>query len=473
MSNLSVYSHAVVIGGSIAGMTAARMLADHFAQVTVVERDVAPDPVAFRKGAPQTRHPHALLGEGQRLLEKMFPGVVQELHAKGAIPANFGNELGFYINGNWCQPYKSPIVTTMCSRPLLDNAIYRRLSAMPNVKILHNQEMLGLVLDSKKERVIGVRLRQRGEPGAEAQEMPATLVVDASGRDSHAPEWLEEWGYTAPAETTVNAFVGYTTRIYRTPAHYTNDWKALYIMAMAPHTPRGAVILPMEGDRWHVCLVGVGGDYPPSDEAGFDAFINSLPSPAIAEALRDAEPLTAPYGYRRAENRMRYYEKLPRYVDGFVVTGDAVYAFNPIYGQGMSTAAIASQTLDACLQEQRRRHGAATLDGLARRFQKKLAGVTAGPWAMATGQDIRWPTTEGGQQPDPVTRMIQRYLDKVLEVAPHNPTVAEAFFQVQNMLKGPESLLHPQILWQVLKPQPRPQARRPFSMRPTGEAVTA
>jgi len=472
MNTHSVYDHAIVIGGSIAGMTAARMLSDHFAQVTVIERDVAPDPVAFRKGAPQTRHPHALLAEGQRILEKIFPGIIQELYDDGAIDANCGNELGFYINGTWCQPYESSIVATICSRPLLDNAVYRRLAALSNVKILHNQEMLGLCLDGEKKRVTGVRLRERGESGTEAQELRASLVVDASGRDSHAPQWLEEWGYTPPAETSVNAFVGYTSRIYRAPAHYTNQWKALYIMAMAPHTPRGAIILPMEGDRWHVCLVGVGGDYPPTDEEGWDAFIDSLPSPEIAEALKEGEPLTAPYGYRRAENRMRYYEKLPRYMEGFVVTGDAVYAFNPIYGQGMSTAAIASQALDSCLREQRRR-GDATLDGLAQRFQKKLASVTAGPWAMATGQDIRWPTTEGGTQPDPITKLMQGYLDRVLSVVPHNSEVAEAFFHVQNMLKGPESLFHPKILWQVLKPQASKTSFQPTPVYRVREAAAA
>lgn len=472
MNSPSVYNHAIVIGGSIAGMTAARMLADHFAQVTIIERDVAPDPVAFRKGAAQTRHPHALLAEGQRLLEKMFPGIVQELHDNGAVKANFGNELGFYINGAWCRPYESSIVTTMCSRPLLDSAVYRRVTALPNVKTLHNQEMLGLAMDAKKERITGVRIRERGAATTAMQELSATLVVDASGRDSHAPQWLEEWGYTPPAETAVNAFIGYTTRIYRAPDHYTSNWKALYIMAMAPHTPRGAVILPMEGNRWHVCLVGVGGDYPPTDEAGWNAFIDTLPSPEIADALKGAEPLTDAYGYRRAENRMRYYEKLPRYVEGFVVTGDAVYAFNPIYGQGMSTAAIASQTLDTCLKEQRRK-GTHGLDGLARHFQKQLARVTATPWAMATGQDIRWPTTTGGKQPDPVTKVVQGYLDRVLAVAPHNPTVAEAFFQVQNMLKGPESLFQPKVLWQVLKPQANRTGYQPGPVRAARNAVAA
>jgi flavin-dependent dehydrogenase len=451
------YNHAVVIGGSIAGLVAARVLTNHFAQVTIVERDVAPDAMAFRKGAPQARHPHALLARGQVILEELFPGLVNELYTAGAIPANFGNELGFYLNGSWCQPFESAITMTICSRPLLETTVYRRVAALPGVRILHGQEMLGLCVDEKKERVTGLRLRDRETPKAVGREMQADLVVDASGRDSRAPEWLSKWGYTPPAETTVNAFAGYSTRIYRGPANVIGDWKAMYVLAMAPNTQRGAVIIPMEGDRWHVCLIGMAGDYPPTNEAGFMDFVRSLPSPHFYNVLKDAEPLTAPYGFRRAENRMRYYEKLPRYLENFVVTGDAVYAFNPVYGQGMSTAAMAAQTLDRCLAAQRQRNGEQLLPGLAQRFQKELAGITAGPWQMATGQDIRWPATEGGQQPDPITRLIQRYLDRVLEVAPHNPTVAEAFFHVQNMLKDPPSLMHPRILWEVLKPQARRQ----------------
>jgi len=472
MNPESAYSHAIVIGGSIAGLTAARVLSDHFAQVTLIERDGPPDAATFRKGAPQTRHPHALLAKGEAILEEMFPGLVQELKAGGGIPANFGNEAGLYINGQWCQSFTSAITTIACSRPLLESTIYRKLTALPNVQVLHGQEMLGLSVDDTQTRVTGVRLLDRGDTAGGERTLSANLVVDASGRGSHAPQWLEEWGYVPPTETMVNAFTGYSTRIYRKPAYYTSEWKMLYMMTMAPHTPRGVIIIPMEGDRWHVCLIGVGGDYPPTDEAGFLEFARSLPSPVFYDLLKDAEPLTAPYGYRTAENRMRFYEKLPRYLDGFVVTGDAVYAFNPVYGQGMSTAAMAAVTLGGCLKEQRRQ-GSQSLDGLAQRFQKKLAGVTAGPWQMATGQDIRWPTTQGGQAPDPVTRLIQGYLDKVLMVMPRDPLVAEAFFHVQNMLKVPQSLFHPKILWHVLKPQPRTQTTQPVSVRRLGDPVLA
>jgi hypothetical protein len=178
------------------------------------------------------------------------------------------------------------------------------------------------------------------------------------------------------------------------------------------------------------------------------AFARSLRTPRVYEALKQAEPLTEPHGDSRAENRMRYYEKLPRYLENFLVTGDAVYAFNPVYGQGMSTAALASQMLDTCLRKQ----SLQSLHGLAQRFQKALAGVAAGPWQLATGQDVRWPKTTGGQSPDPMTRMVQHYLDRVLATMQYSATVAEAFLYVQNMLKPPTSLFHPKIMWQVLKP---------------------
>lgn len=450
----TVYNHAIVIGGSIAGLTTARVLTDHFAHVTIIERDSAPNPTEFRKGAPHTRHPHGLLARGQQILEQLFPGLVQELTDAGAIPMDMGRDFAFFIDGGWCQPYQSNIMSTACSRPLLESTIYRRLAVNPKVTFIHEQEVVGLAVDAAKTRVTGVQLRTRGTPSASATEISADLVVDASGRGSHAPQWLESLGYVPPVETTVNAFPGYTTRIFKRPANASETWKTLYVLATAPRHSRGAVIMPMEGNRWMVCLVGLAGDYPPTDEAGFWEFMRSLPSPRVYEVLKDAEPLTAPYGYRQAENRLRYYEKLPRYLEGFLVSGDAVYALNPIYGQGMTVATLASLALGECLKQQRRQHGEQTLAGLAKQFQAKLAGVIAGPWQMATGQDVLWPNCEGGQKPDGITRLINRYMDRVLRTMPYNTVIADAFFHVQNMLKPPTSLLHPKVMWHVFTTQP-------------------
>lgn len=450
-----IYNHAIVIGGSIAGLLTARVLTNHFARVTIIERDALPDTPEFRKGAPQARHAHGLLARGQEIMEQLFPGLTEELFAAGALPTNMGREMAFHVCGQWVTSFQSAIVSTACSRALLENSIYRRLHTSPQVTFLQQQDVVGLCTDATKSHVTGVRVRDRNQLTLPEVELRADLVVDASGRDSRTPQWLTDLGYGAPEEIIVDAKPGYATRLYRRPAHLNVAWKVMYSLPMAPQQSRGGIIIPMEGDLWQVTLVGLNGDYPPTDEAGFMEFARSLPAPEFAAALQQAEPRTAPYGYRRAENRLRPYDKLPRYLEGLLVAGDAVYAFNPVYGQGMTVVALGSLALDECLQRQRRGAPTGDLTGLAQRFQKQLGGIIAGPWQMATGQDLRWPVTQGAQ-PDRISRFIQRYFDQVLAVMPDNPQVAEAFFHVQNMLKPPTSLFHPRILWQVWR-SPRRQ----------------
>ncbi|MEZ4731695.1 MAG: FAD-dependent monooxygenase [Caldilineaceae bacterium] len=393
------HRHAIVVGGSIAGLLAARVLTEHFARVTIIERDAIDGSPEFRKGAPQARHAHALLGRGQAIMEELFPGFIQELRSNGGVALNMGRDFAFYIHGAWSRPFTSAIVNTGSSRPLLEATLYRRLATHPQLQFLPGQEVLGLSTDEGGQRVTGVHLRERVAGGPRETFLPADLVVDASGRSSQTPRWLAQLGYTPPEEISVNAFPGYATRIYRRPTDFSAKWKALYMMPKAPTHSRGGVILPMEGDRWQVTLIGMAKDYPPTDEAGFLDFARNLPSPRLYEAIKDAEPLTAPYGYRQAENRLREYEKLPRYLEGLLVCGDAVYALNPVYGQGMTVAALGSQVLDKCLKAQRQRNPYGDLTGLAKQFQQQLAKIIADPWQLATGQDLGWPTTEGGKQP--------------------------------------------------------------------------
>ena len=449
-NNTNLTGHAIVIGGSIAGMLTARVLTNHFARVTVIERDELPDSPAFRKGAPHGRHAHGLLVRGQQIMETLFPGLTEELWAQGAIPINMGSELSLTIGGAPVKPFATELVVTASSRPLLEHAIYSRLRRLPQVHFLVGQDVAGLCTDEANRRVTGVRLLRRGETGRPEEELAADLVVDASGRGSKLPAWLEALGYEAPAETTVDSQTSYTTRIYRRLPHATS-WKALYGMPQAPDQSRGCILVPVEGDRMLVTLIGLNGEQAPIDDAGFLAYARSLPVPDFYAAIVEAEPLTEPYGFRRAANRLRHYDKLPRYLEGMLALGDSVYALNLVYGQGMTVAALGALTLDASLSEHRRRHDAHDQTGLARRFQKQLAKVNAGPWQLATGQDLRWASAAAGHETDPVTRLVQRYFDQVLVAMTDNGELAEAFAQVQNMLKSPATLFHPRIMWQVLR----------------------
>ncbi|HEU0294194.1 MAG TPA: FAD-dependent monooxygenase [Anaerolineales bacterium] len=448
MNKQSTYQHAVVIGGSIAGLAAARVLTDYCERVTIIERDTAPLASQFRKGVPQARHPHILLKGGERALEGLFPGLRQELFDNGALPVNMGFEMEWFFQGQWREKYSSPMVNVACSRPLLESAIHARLRSHPKMIFIQESEVVGLLLNESKTGVAGVRIRSRRSHTI--TEMEATIVVDASGRDSDTPRWLEALGFPVPAETSVTSKPGYATRIYAIPESFKDTWKAIYIQPSAPNHTRGAVIVAMEGNRWHVTMCGMAGDYPPTTEESFLEFAKSLPDPRIYEAIKDATPLSPVWSFRRGENRLRHYDQLSQYLEGFLVFGDAVYALNPVYGQGMTVAALGAMAMDKCLREQQAAHPDGDLSGLAECFQKRLATVIAGPWQMATGEDRRWNVDENVTPPDFPTRMMQNYMVKLLRVALIDKTVSEAFFQVQQMTAPPTLFFQPNILWRVL-----------------------
>ena len=449
------HGHALVVGGSIAGLLAARVLSDHFAQVTIVERDWFPDGPEFRAGVPQSRHVHGLLGRGQALMESLFPGLIAELTDAGAAMLAWPADLLQLGLAGWSRRFRTNLTALTLSRHLLEWTIRRRVAALERVRFVTATEVVGLLASPDRRTVRGVRLRRRvrAAPGVTAvpgnEELAADLVVDASGRDSRASRWLEALGYQAPRESRVDAFVGYATRLYRPPGSFAADWRAILMRGIAPRDPRIGLLVPIEGDRWLVTLGGYARAYPPTDDAGFLAFARSLRSRVLYDAISDADPLTPIYAYQRTGNLLRHYDGLARWPERFVVTGDAVCAFNPIYAQGMSVAALDAAALDACLREHWRGAPDRDLSGFARLFQQRLGKVVAGAWLMATGADLRFPTTEG-KRPKPTARLFQKYIDRVIAVATEDPHVFEAFMEVNNMLAPPTRLFRPDILPRVL-----------------------
>lgn len=381
----AAFGHAVVIGSSIAGLTAARILSEHFDRVTLVERDHLPTTPEFRRGAPQGRHAHLLLPPGQAILEDLFPALNDTLLAGGATSITGSPETTFFLDGAW----HNDLTCLSCSRPLLENALYRCVAALPRMRILQGHDVLDLAVDARCRYVTGVRLRRRGTVSTEVT-VPAQLVVDASGRGSLAPQWLARLGYTPPRETVIDPFTGYTTRIYRRPASFDMKWSLLRVRRNPPDGTRGGLISPIEGGRWYVTLIGMSRDYPPTDEAGFLAFARSLPSPLIYEAIQAAEPLSGIHGFRHTENRLRHYEELPHYLEGLLVCGDAACAVSPVHAQGMTSALLGLEGLAGCLAEQRSRGG---LTGLAQAFQQSLRQATEGVWKLVIADDLRWPAT--------------------------------------------------------------------------------
>lgn len=447
-------SSAVVIGGSMAGMLAARVLSDYFESVTIIERDFFPEKIEPRRGVPQARHVHVLLKRGQLIMEQLLPGLEAELLDAGAEYVDVSADLAWRLPAGWSPRFRSEIFALCCTRSLIDWAIRQRVAQIPNVKIINGGSVTGLLHDAQKCKVFGIAVRlhsQHEDKFVGESKIECDFVVDAGGRGSRAAQWLREIGYEPPQETVVNAHQGYASRLYKPSANFKADWKAIYLQSTPPDMPRFGLIFPIEGNRWMVTIGGGGGDYPPTDEAGFLEFARSLNCSEFYEAICQAEPLTPIYGARSTENRLRHYEHLSRLPERFIVIGDGVCAFNPVYGQGMSVAAMEAKLLQECLES--RRGTGNDFKGFTKSFQKKLAKLTHSPWLLATGEDFRYRGTEG--KPSLMTKFMHGYMNHVLKIATENIPVRRLMMEVQQMLKEPKTMFRPdvvaRVMWQAIQ----------------------
>jgi 2-polyprenyl-6-methoxyphenol hydroxylase-like FAD-dependent oxidoreductase len=429
------HGHAIVIGGSLAGLLAARVLARHFEQVTIVERDHLPNGPEPRKGVPQARHVHALLIRGEQIIEGLFPGIVTTLLEAGATPVRSGHDVRWHHFGCWKLGFDSPLRTITLSRPLLEFHVRKRLVELPNVRILDGTVVTRYAADWDCSRLTGVHIRGRGSISMLDEPLRADLVVDASGRGSQTPQRLEELGYERPEESLVKVNFGYASRIYERPRG-SRDWQSLYVVDRPP-SRRGGLVYPIEGNRWLVTLFGWHGDHPSTAEQGFLEFARKLPVPDVYNAIASAQPLTPLVAHGFPANWRRHYERLARLPSRLIVLGDALCSFNPIYGQGMTVAALAAETLDGSLRDLEAR-STPNLDALTRNFQGRLSRVVDLPWQLAVGEDLRFPETPGRRSLK--TRVMHAYIGRLHEAAGESPLVAERFNRVRNML-APRSLL--------------------------------
>ncbi|WP_437806234.1 FAD-dependent oxidoreductase [Sorangium sp. So ce1078] len=440
---------AVVIGGSIAGLVAARVLADHFDEVDVIERDGIPDDLCeARKGAPQARHLHGLLARGERILNDLFPGFTEDLIRDGAVAYDFGVGLAWHHLGAWKPRFETGVQTVCMTRPLLEAHVRRRTFALPAVRRLDRREVIELSASPDRSRITGVVVRRRDEPGG-IEELSADLVVDASGRGSRAPAWLEALGYARPDESTIQVRVGYAGRQYRPRDPAQVPWTSLYVLGSPSDSRRFGCIAPIEGGRWIVVLAGLFGDHPPADPEGFLEFARGLPNDALYRALLGAEPVTDIATYKFPAHLRRHYERMARMPEGLAVLGDALASFNPVYGQGMTSACLQALALDAALAEQRRRAGPGAIAGLARRYHAAAAKAVDLPWQMSTGEDLAYPETEGRR---PLLQPILRWYTGMLHRAARvDREVYVRFVRTMHMLDGPEALLAPRLILRVLR----------------------
>ncbi|MFF0545720.1 FAD-dependent oxidoreductase [Nocardia thailandica] len=426
--------HAVVLGASLAGLLAARVLAESYDRVTVVERDRFEDERGFRRGVPQARHVHALLPSGSGALEALFPGLLAELVAHGTPVISDYTEFWFSIAGHRLSSAVEPgVLTYLPTRRHLEQRIRRRVAEIPAVRVVDGHDVVGLAGAPAAGRIAGARIRSR-TPDSPGEFLAADLVADALGRGTRVPAWLTELGFAAPAQDAVAVHIGYSSARLRLRPGTAPE--KIVLIGPTPTRPTGMALLATEDDTWLFTATGYR-DHHPAD--GFEAMVEGVAgfAPAhVVEALRGAEPLAPVATYRYEANRRRRYDRAEALPRGIIALGDALCGFNPIYAQGMSVAALAATALRGCLRD-----GG---DDLERRYFRAAARPVDVAWQLAVGQDLTQPLVEG---PRPLrVRLVNRYVRRLLEAGEHDPVVAARFLRVSSFVDSPAALLRPDIV---------------------------
>ncbi len=467
---MSRETHALVIGGSIAGLCACRVLAERFDRVTVVDRDQFPAGAQHRKGVPQSRHPHAMLDAGRRELERLFPGFEKLCLERGALELNPGLDMATLRPSGWNPRRHRPFTLLFASRVLFESVL-RELAAsqVSNLEVIEATEVTGLLTEREDAglRATGVRLRDTD--GAE-REAPADLVVDASGRSTRVPGWLEKLGLPPIEMTVVDANAGYSSRWYQGPSAAERPadwwWKCLWIEPLVDAAARAeeqyfGVLFPVEGDCWIVTTASWGGQELARDPESFESMISKLRTPVLAEAIAQAKPISPVYFRRGMQNTWRHYESWRGELPGFIALGDAVCAFNPVYGQGMSSAARCTAVLESCLA------GADPQSAqFPRRFFREQAEFLAIPWTMAVSRDRAQARMEGDAPTARrlgllLRRLAAFYMGNAALAAADDDAVNTALFQVINLSRPPADLFRdPRLVARVLRARLRQLLRR-------------
>lgn len=429
--------HAVVIGAGMAGLLAARVLADAFDEVTVIERDSFPDEPVVRRGVPQGRHIHVMLLAGKATLEDLFPGYRKDLLSAGGLEIDGARDVKFYAEGGFLADGPYPLPHYAASRPLYEQLVRHHLTNLDGVHLRSRCQFRDYLTDDAATTVEGIVFTNEETA---MEELNATLVVDATGRTSRTPAWLERHGYTSPTIDEVHINLAYSTVFIQRPA---DDHRAL-VVTPSPSYPRGSGVLPIEGGRWVVTVAGMHGDRPPTDAKGFVDFAAGLPVPHVKQLLEEQMWVSDDIAHYPFPSNLRHrYENLDRFPDGLVVIGDGIASFNPLYGQGMSVAALEALLLHHALATEE-------LENLTLRFFERSKEVIDIAWMMAVGADFQFPQTTG---PKPRgTGLMSRYVSRLNRKAHTDGMLRDAFFRVMMMEQPPTTLLRPRVMRRVLKP---------------------
>ncbi len=425
---------AIIAGGSIAGLATARALAKSFDRVLVLESDQIESGVAARKGTPQANHVHGLLKGGGDAFTELFPGLPEHLAQAGAVSCNFCNEVRWYINKKWMPRFDGSLVIYFQSRPLLETCIREEVAAQPNIEILDQCRVEDFALDDNRRKIIAAVVRNRN---GEDETVAGDFFVDAMGRGSFFPRWLKREGFGDVPEDHVKVDLGYASCFMELPDE-PRDWKSILIYPKGPAEVRGSTLVQVEQGKWLLTLAGYHNDHPPADIKGFLDFAKSLPQPDIYEAVKNARILSDIRLHKFPHGQWRHYDELPDFPLGIVPVGDTNASLNPLFGQGMSVAALSVAAL-AKYAKTTNFDDPESLQDLTETYFKALRRIFATPWDLALGQDFRYPETAGKK---PVGLKLKNILKSII-MGSSSTEIIENFYRIVHLVEKETSFYHP------------------------------
>jgi 2-polyprenyl-6-methoxyphenol hydroxylase-like FAD-dependent oxidoreductase len=461
----TIGDHAVVLGASMAGLLAARSLADFFDTVTVIERDPLPDTLpnagAARRGVPQGRHLHGLLARGAQVIEELFPGILDELVLDGAQYFDGRDLSRLYYNLGGHPMVRSGSATSFtaycATRPFLEDRVRGRVRDIPNVTLLDEHDIVELTAAPDHRRVTGARVvnRRTGEDAT----LSADLVVDATGRAARTPVWLDSLGYDRPPEDHVVVHLTYASQMLRMAPDALHEIG--FLVGIVPGRPTGLGLVHSEDDTWLFTVIGIAGREPPRDLAAMCDFVEDCAPAHMLAAVRAAEPIGEPARHRMPSSQWRRYDKMSRFPEGLLATGDAICSFNPIYAQGMTVAALEALALRDCLSRGTR--------DLARRFFRAAATPIRQAWQLSAEADLALPEIEG--TPPLPARLLKTYVDRVLTAIETDTVVVDQFARVTSLVDPATRLLRPSMMWRVARANQRRRRHEPDEVRVVAEST--
>lgn len=429
---------AIIIGGSIAGLLTAKVISPYFSKITLLDRDTISDKSGnLRKGVAQAAHAHIFLKRGLTGLETLLPGFTDYLIEKGAVKTNATQGWQSYFPEGFLCRFESDLEVLCQSRNLLESTLRDFiLRSADNIELIENAEVTNTLLSETKNPEVHYSIND------ERLNIAADLLVDCSGRNSKTPLHLKNMGFGNVPKLKISPFLGYATRIFKNIS-LPDDYESTLVMAKDPDFTRGGIVMPIEGNQYIVTLFGFSKDYPPGDETAYLAFAESLRVPTIFDAIKNAQPVSEIKQFVKKDCEFYQYSKLKKWPRGFLVSGDAITSFNPIYGQGITTTIMATEILQKSFQQQ-----SDNVD--FKNLQKQICNNYNLPWLISKNEDLRWPGTEG-EKASWFLKKMHAFSNKVARASTKNKEVDYAYLSVLHMVSLPTLLLKPSILYKIFK----------------------